>query len=213
MPLIPEYAAHSVLRVRGEIFSLIPTLTPAQIIEALSRLSEEITEGSDLGEDSEEFWQSAALHPEKAPLMHEGRLCAAIRRDLLSLCRLECMSEEWHLCVAGAAEKLTRHPSEFVKFLNTDYSPYFARLIFYFIHRYMYEGVFLAEVGARVRFSLACAMSISALCYASEAGDFATVAKDFSKNVEYSEQNLAILISGGAEEDFLYGESLAEAFH
>ncbi len=79
----------------------------------------------------------------------------------------------------------------FYRFVNGDGKRYFSNLLFYFIHRYFLsdEAAYLQNMG----FAIASSLLICAIVY--ESGDysekkFILESKNFSKNVEYSEENV-----------------------
>ncbi len=79
----------------------------------------------------------------------------------------------------------------FYRFVNGDGKRYFSNLLFYFIHRYFLsdEAAYLQNMG----FAIASSLLISAMVYKKEdrrLESFIAEAKDFSKNVEYSEENV-----------------------
>ena len=79
----------------------------------------------------------------------------------------------------------------FYVFVNGDGKRYFSNLLFYFIHRYFLsdEAAYLQNMG----FAIASSLLISAMVYKNEDHSlegFVAEAKDFSKNVEYSEENV-----------------------
>lgn len=117
-------------------------------------------------------------------------------------CSLDVISEMCHaFCDAEALtadfpEKLNsaiNAASEdgFYVFVNGDGKRYFSNLLFYFIHRYFLsdEAAYLQNMG----FAIASSLLISAMVYKKEdhsLESFIAEAKDFSKNVEYSEENV-----------------------
>ena len=85
---------------------------------------------------------------------------------------------------------------DFSFFLYNGGDEYFARLLFYFLHRYMLAGAVDGEYDLRIRHSIICSYLCVAIGYL-RGGSFADVAKaavDLSRNIEYSEDNLERII-------------------
>ena len=101
----------------------------------------------------------------------------------------EALTADFHSKLKVAKEAILR--SDFFRFLDGVSKRYFINLLCYFIYRYFLcgEADYLQSMG----FAIASALLILAISYVS--GDhtlesFATEAKNFSKNVEYSEENV-----------------------
>ena len=68
-------------------------------------------------------------------------------------------------------------------------------LLFYFTHRYVREGVEDMTLGARIMFSTACALSVTAICEIIEDSEpEVRAAVLFSKNIEYSTENVDMIL-------------------
>lgn len=107
---------------------------------------------------------------------------------------LDLLSEDFgaKLTVALTARE---NPAEFLAFLDAAGKNHLAPLTYYFIHRY-----FLSAEGQprdNMRLCLALTLATAAMIFHSESQDLisaATTAKDFSKNIEYSTENIDTLI-------------------
>lgn len=102
----------------------------------------------------------------------------------------EALTEDFHEKRKSAQKAIFERG--FCEFLDSNGREYFINLLCYFIHRYFLcgEADYLQSMG----FSIAAALLICATVYAG--GDisiekFIEEAKNFSKNVEYSEENVA----------------------
>lgn len=76
-------------------------------------------------------------------------------------------------------------------------APLFERILSYFIYRYFITAAEDGDVLGKVRFALFSTLMIYALCEnegRKDAEEIAEAAKDFSKEVEYSEENTASLL-------------------
>ena len=106
---------------------------------------------------------------------------------LISEC--ESLNEGWDAAVSVASE------AKLCELLKDEKA--FKSLIFYFTHRYVRECTEDMSIGQRVLFSLYSSLFIIALANG-VAGDGATVraAVDFSKNIEYSTDNVDMILDG-----------------
>lgn len=101
----------------------------------------------------------------------------------------EALTADFHLKLKSAKEAIST--SDFFRFLDEGAKKYFTNLLCYFIHRY-----FLCDEADYVQsmsFAVASALLILAIFYVG--GDYTVEsivaeAKNFSKNVEYSEENV-----------------------
>lgn len=101
----------------------------------------------------------------------------------------EALQEDFHTKRKSAGEALLDR--EFYSFLDGEGRRYFSNLLSYFIHRYFLtdEASHLQSMG----FAIASAVLISAMVYVSGSltvENFILEAKGFSKNIEYSEENV-----------------------
>ena len=115
-----------------------------------------------------------------------AELCAAFRD-------LEALTEDFPQKL-DSAEKMILAP-DFYDFLDTDGRKFFVNLLCYFLRRYFLseEAAYLQNMG----FAIGSALLICASVYVSgEYGieSFISESKNFSKNVEYSEENVDLAI-------------------
>ena len=101
----------------------------------------------------------------------------------------EALTEDFYPKCQSAKEAIST--PEFLRFIDVGAKKYFINLLCYFIHRYFLCGE--SDYVQSMSFAVASALLISAIYYVS--GDhtvesFAIEAKNFSKNVEYSEENV-----------------------
>ena len=101
----------------------------------------------------------------------------------------EALTDDFHAKRRSAIDVATR--DAFFEFIDGDGRKCFINLLCYFIHRYFLCGE--ADYIQSMGFAIASALMICAIVFAS--GDhtiesFIAEAKDFSKNVEYSEENV-----------------------
>ena len=108
---------------------------------------------------------------------------------------LDLLSEDFGTLLIAAITAARENPAEFLAFLDAAGKSYFSRLLYYFIHRY-----FLSAEGQprdNMRLASSLALATAAMIFHSEGQDLisaATTAKDFSKNIEYSTENISTLL-------------------
>jgi hypothetical protein len=108
---------------------------------------------------------------------------------------LDLLSEDFGRNLTATLAAARENPAEFLAFLDAAGKSYFSRLLYYFIHRY-----FLSAEGQprdNMRLALSLALATAAMIFRSESQDLisaATTAKDFSKNIEYSTENISTLL-------------------
>jgi hypothetical protein len=108
---------------------------------------------------------------------------------------LDLLSEDFGRNLTATLAAARENPAEFLAYLDAAGKSYFSRLLYYFIHRY-----FLSAEGQprdNMRLALSLALATAAMIFRSEGQDLisaATTAKDFSKNIEYSTENINTLI-------------------
>lgn len=128
---------------------------------------------------------------------------------------LEPIDESWQpyirKCIAA---------SEGFRGLRPEHTEYLRRIAVYFIFRYFLKGTFDGEIISRVRLAALSTFVIGYLwdCRERSLGscgseDCAVTAKDYSKEVEYSEENLAFLCDAFYERECLSAESIKALFH
>ena len=108
---------------------------------------------------------------------------------------LDLLSEDFGAKLTAALTAASENPAEFLAFLDAAGKKHLAPLTYYFIHRY-----FLSAEGQprdNMRLCLALTLATTAMIFHSESQDLisaATTAKDFSKNIEYSTENISTLL-------------------
>ena len=99
---------------------------------------------------------------------------------------------------------------------DSAHQPYLRRIALYLIFRYLLKSVYDGEVLGYAKFAAFSVIVISYLyrCKASEGvcgfEECADIAKDYSKEVEYSDENMAQLLEILGSEPFLSCDSLKE---
>ena len=130
------------------------------------------------------------------------------------LAELEPIDENWkpyaERCAAMADEVTGEVP---------EHKPYMRKLAIYFIFRYFLKGTFDGEILSRVKLAAVSAWAIGYFwrCGLHEKGaltfeDMAQTAKNFSKEVEYSEENLDTLADAFYDEEIFSTERLTALF-
>lgn len=126
-----------------------------------------------------------------------------IRGILAFLGSLEPIDEQWVPYVDSCAKMADKVAGD-VPYLE----PYLRRTAIYFVFRYFLKGVFDGEILSRVKLVAVSTWAIGCFwrCALRERGtltpeDMALIAKDFSKEVEYSEDNLDALADASYDEE------------
>lgn len=135
-----------------------------------------------------------------------------IRKILNFFTTLEPIDEKWQPYIKKCAEMLVK--SDF-----SQYEPYLRRLAVYFVFRYFMKGIFDGEILSRLKLAAVSVWMINYLwhCEMYDNGaltfdDMAQTAKNYSKEVEYSEENLDALADAFYNEDFLAAQQIAGLF-
>ena len=108
---------------------------------------------------------------------------------------LDLLSADFGRNLSATISAARENSAEFLAYLDAAGKSYFSRLLYYFIHRY-----FLSAEGQprdNMRLALSLALATAAMIFKSESQDLisdATTAKDFSKNIEYSTENISTLL-------------------
>ena len=120
-------------------------------------------------------------------------LSAFIKENLPIFRDLEVLTPDFSDRMDAAIEKATSTDG-FIKFLGEN-SAYLRNLTYYFIHRYLVsDDICLSD---NMTLAVSCALAVMSLVYASQDrthAAFITEAKDFSKNIEYSTENIENLL-------------------
>ena len=107
---------------------------------------------------------------------------------------LEVLTADFSFRMESALEKATKNTAEFIEFLTENEQP-FRNLTYYFIHRYLIsDDLYLAY---NMTLAISCALAVMALAFPEKDNGreaLITVAKDFSKNIEYSTENIEMLL-------------------
>lgn len=120
---------------------------------------------------------------------------------------LEPISEEWHPTLAGAVEKLPEIAINKDLFLNENpqIQKYLRNIGVYFIWRYLLKGVFDGEFLSRVILAV-MSICVIAVLWAEKwlsgglsENDCIEIAKNYSKEIEYSEENLEAVLEAAYE--------------
>ena len=116
--------------------------------------------------------------------------------------QLEPIDEAWIPYIKGCISMTDTEP------LPVSFEPYLRRIAVYFIYRYFLKGVFDCEILSRVKLAAVSVWTIGHLwkCGLKENAslcleDCAWTAKNFSKEVEYSEENLEALADAFYDND------------
>ena len=127
---------------------------------------------------------------------------------------LEPIDEAWMPYIERCAALAGRIPP-----MPPEYEPYLQRITVYFIFRYFLKGVFDGEILSRVKLAAVSTWMIGCLwrCGLCEHDfltfeDLAQTAKNYSKEVEYSEENLDALADAFYEQDCFRTPRLIGAF-
>ena len=128
------------------------------------------------------------------------------------LTTLEPIDGKWQPYIKSCAEIVE---SGFIR----EHELYLRRLAIYFIFRYFLKGVFDGEILSRVKLSAVSTWLIGCLwrCEIKKNGelsfnDMAITAKNFSKEVEYSEENLDALADAFYDEEFFRTPNICGLF-
>lgn len=121
-------------------------------------------------------------------------LSAFIKENLPIFRDLEVLTPDFSTRMDAAIEKATKSTDGFIKFLGES-SAYLRNLIYYFIHRYLVsDEMYLLD---NMTLAISCALAVMSLVYVSQDRThtaFITEAKNFSKNIEYSTENIENLL-------------------
>ena len=124
---------------------------------------------------------------------HFTEALADVTKEVLEkLGECEMLSEDFGKRVLLAADYVSDKPKAFGEYLEGKFKPFFKRLLFCFLHRYYLEGLVDCSIGARTKLAGIYALALGALCFSAKADTLekiAEVSTEFSKNIEYSEEN------------------------
>lgn len=169
-------------------------------VERLLSYASLIQECMDNGETGEiPKVPSAAIADGKADIPH-----------MLNIFRgLEPIDEKWKPYIDRLEEKAS------VAVHKEEHTKYIRNIGIYFIWRYFLKGVYDEEILSKVKLAV-ISMAMAGLMFGAEedAGMYrcAVLAKDYSKEIEYSEENLEALYDMTYTEQVFFNESLAAFF-
>ena len=134
---------------------------------------------------------------ELAELDDDVEMSDALGKFLDTLEGLEALDKEWSENIKKARKALQDEPHCPEELMRGGRDGHIRRLLFYFLHRYLLEGVPDLTIAARVRLSVYSSLTVLLLSYIEEDESLEALclaAKSFSKNVEYSTDNVDALI-------------------
>jgi len=186
------------LEVRGEMFSVLCD-DSVPLDEGLCRVL-------DIAEEAQQYVDMPAAEASKTGSKN------ALRSIFLCLEELEPIDKNWQPYIRGCMEKLAAAPAA-----DAAHLPYLRRIALYLIFRYLLKSVYDGEVLGYAKFAAVSVIVISSLyrCKAAETGccgfeECADIAKDYSKEVEYSDENMSQLLELFGTEAFFSCASLKE---
>lgn len=125
------------------------------------------------------------------------------------LYELEPIDEKWKPFVLKIKDKLNEKAC-----ISKEYEKYIRNIGLYFIWRYFMKGVFDEEILSKVKLAV-ISMTVTGYIFTAENGDFekcVILAKNYSKEIEYSEENLNALYDLTYENEAFSSERLAGLF-
>lgn len=123
-------------------------------------------------------------------------------------CELEPIDENWRPFITELKEKAPT-------FIDKKYEHYLRNIGIYFIWRYFMKGVFDEEILSKVKLSV-ISMAMLGLIFTAENADFeraVILSKDYSKELEYSEENLEKIYDLTYTENVFSSDSLKRFFN
>ena len=117
----------------------------------------------------------------------------AIRRIFESARLAEPLDADWSERLSRAEKAAVSAQKELVRYAD-GHGAAAKNLLYYFIHRYYLLGAKRGDGVRRIRLAALSTLIILAIAFA-EGERLSTVSKDFSKNIEYSEQNVALFLA------------------
>ena len=178
------------LNVRDKIFSDIKNLSLSDAMCSMLDIAAEMQSRSDNGEFSvpEHFEKTPAESPDKTAILHFYG-------------ELEPIDENWMPYLADCEKYLGQTVGSPQK-----YEEYLKRIGLYFIYRYFMKGVFDGEILSRVKLAAVSVWMIGHLwqCEEIKTGccdmeKCAWIAKNYSKEVEYCEENIEAILDASYE--------------
>ena len=192
-----EELFHILLRAREEMFNVLQN-------EDIS-LCEAICTVLDIAADAESCIDMPAC---------EQSSCTDTKAALHSifgcLSELEPIDENWQPYIKDCAAKLEKAAAH-----SSEHEPYLRRIAIYMLYRYLLKSVYDGEVTGYAKFAAVSVIVMDMLfrCKAAESGqcsfaDCAEIAKNYSKETEYCEENMEMLIENFRTKAFFSSDSL-----
>ena len=146
--------------------------------------------------------------PEIAAVTEYKKSVPDVRTMLEIFGALEPIDEKWKPFVVGVSQNSDKYS------YNPKYEPYLRSAAIYFVWRYFMKGVFDEEILSKIRLAVISAAMLSVLFQLTGA-DFeqcVMLAKNYSKETEYSEENLEAIYDMCYIEEIFSAEELIKFF-
>ena len=123
-------------------------------------------------------------------------LCELISKSVSALLEIEALDDDWHCIIRDVQDTLLTDFSCFLSYLDGEGGDYMRRLFCYFIYRYLLVAACDLRPFGRIMLSLCLALGILAIAYCGggDRGAVVRAATKLSRNVEYSTDNVDMLI-------------------
>lgn len=147
--------------------------------------------------------------PENELTEPEYNISADIRPILDILYGLEPIDEKWKPFILGIEDKAGATAE-----ISGEYEKYIRNIGIYFIWRYFMKGVFDEEILSKVKLAV-ISMAVTGYIFTAENADFeksVILAKNYSKEIEYSEENLNTIYDYTYENEAFSSENLIGLF-
>lgn len=145
--------------------------------------------------------------PEKSVSEPINSTSSDIRSILDILYELEPIDEKWKPFILGIKNNISTE-------ISSEYEAYIRNIGIYFIWRYFMKGVFDEEILSKVKLAV-ISMAVTGYIFTAEKADFkkaVILAKNYSKEIEYSEENLDAIYDYTYEDRVFSSESLTGLF-
>ncbi len=146
--------------------------------------------------------------PEIAAVTEYKKSVPDVKAILKIFGALEPIDEKWKPFVVGVSKNSDKYS------YNPKYEPYLRSAAIYFVWRYFMKGVFDEEILSKIRLAVISAAMLSVLFQLTGA-DFeqcVMLAKNYSKETEYSEENLEAIYDMCYTEEVFSAEELIKFF-
>ncbi len=198
---LDEYSAE-MEEIQEKVISELPE--DAQIFgetNSEAAFGENPSEESPFGADAKAHDDGIIEEDDLAQFLMDGR----VRSTLMAYFQtLEPMSTSWipFLEMCDQVNRMHISDTKWLDEINSEkYEIYFRRLASYFIYRYFMKAVFDLDVAGKIKFAVLstymiwllarCTIELTGQC---DFEDLALLAKNYSKEIEYSEENLEKLM-------------------